>query len=394
MAAWLRGLLLVLLPLALADSNLTCKGFEVVEGFGLVDVEAPAAFGVKVLQAENVESDEACWRQCCGKSDCDLAVLSNGTCHLLRCSVKGFNMCQLTAQEETRSYRKVDAGIQPQQEDFCLAKGETGPCRAYFKRWWYDAETETCASFTYGGCPVNLNNHAGEEECMEKCKGVKATKAEINPTPERLVADAPLAEMCSGPSVTGSCRAAFTRWYFDSDSQSCRRFIYGGCGGSKNNHNSEAECVDKCVKMPEPAAVKSPKVGNFKDYCAAPPSTGNCRASFTRYYYDPEHMACKTFIYGGCKPKENNYLSEADCMKMCHGRSEEDDSDVDHHFFHRPLTSVVLPILLAVMAATLLGVMITFFVKMSKKNQHNADMRAMWNPIDDKECLMNNAYTL
>lgn len=57
------------------------------------------------------------------------------------------------------------------------------------------------------------------------------------------------------------------------------------------------------------------------DYCAAPPSTGNCRASFTRYYYDPEHMACKTFIYGGCKPKENNYLSEADCMKMCHGRS-------------------------------------------------------------------------
>lgn len=116
MAAWLRGLLLVLLPLALAESNLTCKGFEVVEGFGLVDVEAPAAFGVKVLQAENVESDEACWRQCCGKSDCDLAVLSNGTCHLLRCSVKGFNMCQLTAQEETRSYRKVDAGIQPQQE--------------------------------------------------------------------------------------------------------------------------------------------------------------------------------------------------------------------------------------------------------------------------------------
>lgn len=54
-------------------------------------------------------------------------------------------------------------------------------------------------------------------------------------------------EMCSGPSVTGNCRAAFPRWYFDSDLQACRKFIYGGCGGSKNNHMSEDECADKCV---------------------------------------------------------------------------------------------------------------------------------------------------
>lgn len=57
--------------------------------------------------------------------------------------------------------------------DFCLPKGETGVCRAAFKRWWYDAESETCINFTYGGCPVNLNNHPGEEECMAKCSGVK-----------------------------------------------------------------------------------------------------------------------------------------------------------------------------------------------------------------------------
>ncbi|CAI9533747.1 unnamed protein product [Staurois parvus] len=396
MAAWLRGFFLFLLPLALAEADLPCEGFEVMEGFGLVDVEAPSAFGVRVMQVEeNMVSDEECWRQCCGMANCDLAVLSNGKCYLVRCNVKGFNMCELTAQEETKSYRRVDAGAQPKQEDFCLAIGETGPCRAYFKRWWYDAETETCKNFTYGGCPVNLNNHEGEEECMGKCHGVKVTKAEINPTPERLVADTPLSEMCSGPSVTGNCRAAFPRWYFDSDSQSCRTFTYGGCGGSKNNHMSEDECIDKCVvKKPEPAAAQSPKVGNFKEYCAAAPSTGNCRASFTRFYYDPTEMNCKTFVYGGCKPNKNNYLTKADCLKMCEGRSEEDDSTLDHHFIHRSLTSVVLPILLAIMAASLLGVMITFFVKMAKKNQQNSDFRAMWNPIDDKECLMNSAYNL
>lgn len=56
--------------------------------------------------------------------------------------------------------------------------------------------------------------------------------------------------------------------------------------------------------------------------------------------------------------------------------------------------AVVLPILLALLAATLLAVMILFFVKVTRKNQETAGFRAMWNPIDDKECLMNNAYTL
>ncbi|XP_018418478.1 PREDICTED: kunitz-type protease inhibitor 2-like isoform X1 [Nanorana parkeri] len=396
MAAWLRGFFLFLLPLALADTQLPCEGYEVVEGFGLENVEAPAAFGVKVVEVvENVESDKACWERCCGATSCDLAQLSKGKCHLVRCNVKGFNMCNLTAQEDTRSYRKVDAGVQPRQEDFCLTKGETGPCRAYFVKWWYDAETESCQNFTYGGCPVNLNNHEAEDECMEKCRGVKVTKAETNPAPERLVADISLPEMCSGSFVTGNCRAAFPRWYFDSQLKSCRKFIYGGCGASKNNHVSEEECINNCVApKPEPAPVQSPKVGNFKDYCAAAPSTGSCRASFRRFFYDPTAMACKTFVYGGCKPNKNNYLTEDDCLKMCQGRSEEDDGNVDHHVIHRPLTAVVLPILLAVMAASLLGVMIVFFVKMAKKNQQSSDFRAMWNPIDDKECLMNNAYSL
>ncbi|KAM5146135.1 kunitz-type protease inhibitor 2 [Mantella aurantiaca] len=394
MAAWLRGLLLLLVPLALAEPQ--CEGYEVLEGFGLADVEAPAAFGVRVLEVvEGVESDAACWSQCCGRAMCDLAVLANQKCHLIRCNVTGFNMCNVTAQEGARSYRRLDAGAEPRQEDFCLPKGETGPCRAYFKRWLYDAETETCVEFTYGGCPVNLNNHAGEDECMEKCRGVKVTKAESNPIAERLVGETP--EMCSGPSVTGNCRAAFPRWYFDSESQSCQKFTYGGCGGSKNNHLSEDECIGKCiVKKPEPSQVKAPKVGNFKEYCAAAPSTGSCRASFTRFYYDPSTMACKTFVYGGCKPNKNNYLTESDCLTMCEGRSEDDDDDsnVDHHVIHRPLTAVVLPILLAVMAASLFGIMVVFFVKMAKKNQRSSEFRAMWNPIDDKECLMNSAYTL
>ncbi|XP_069799624.1 putative Kunitz-type serine protease inhibitor [Dendropsophus ebraccatus] len=399
MAAWAHGLLILLIPLALADTELPCEGYEVVEGFGVDNVDLPTQIGVKVLEAnEEVEDEKACWARCCNTDTCDLAVMSAGKCYLVRCTLNNFNLCELTAQEGTRTYRKVNAGVAPAQEDFCLAQKETGPCRAFFTRWWYDVETESCKNFTYGGCPVNLNNHVGEEECMNKCQGVKAVKSkETDPPSKRTVSavsDNPLPEYCLGPPETGYCRAAIRRWYFDTEAKSCKLFIYGGCGATKNNHLSEQDCVDKCVALkPIPSKVQSPK-GEFKEYCTAPAFTGPCRAAFPRWFFDHSSGTCKTFTYGGCKANRNNYFKEADCMSMCSGRTGEDEDYADHSTLHRSVTAVVLPILLALLAATLMGIMILFFVKVTKKNQETAGFRAMWNPIDDKECLMNSAYTL
>ncbi|XP_073497552.1 kunitz-type protease inhibitor 2 [Phyllobates terribilis] len=396
MATWFSVLFVLLIPLALADNELPCGGFELVEGFGLENVEFPSQFGVNVLEnTEDVEGERACWSRCCDREGCDLAVVSAGKCYLVRCNVAGFNMCDLKEQEGARTYWRPDAGAQPTLDDFCLAQKETGPCRAYFIRWWYDAESETCKNFTYGGCPVNLNNHAEEDECMEKCQGVQPKDTEAPPS-EAMVSDTTVPEYCSGPGVTGNCRAAFPRWYYDAESKSCRAFIYGGCGGSTNNHMSEQDCMAKCpanAPKPEPAKVHAPEKGDFKEYCAAPAYTGPCRAAFKRWYYDSSTGTCQTFVFGGCKPKSNNYMTETDCKDMCSGRTEGDDF-ADHSVLHRSLPAVVLPILLALLAAILIGVMILFFVKVTRRNQETAGFRAMWNPIDDKECLMNSAYTL
>ncbi|XP_044162128.1 kunitz-type protease inhibitor 2 [Bufo gargarizans] len=396
MAAWLRGLLVLLIPLALADTELPCDGYEVVEGFGLEDVEAPSQFGVKLLEpAEEVEDERTCWSRCCDNKACDLASVSAGKCYLIRCNVVGFDMSGLTQMEGARTYKKQNLGVQPTQEDFCLPEKKTGDCRAFFTRWWYNAETETCQNFTYGGCPVNLNNHMGEEECMQKCQGLRAVKVRNAEAPsKRMVSALSVPDYCSGSGVTGNCRASFPRWYFDAESMSCQQFTYGGCGGSKNNHLSEQECMAKCVgPKPEPEKVHAPKKGDFAEYCAASYFTGPCRAAFKRWFYDPTSSSCKTFVYGGCGSKSNNYLNEADCMDMCSGRTEDEDF-ADHSVMHRSVTAVVLPILLALLAATLVGIMILFFVKVARKNQETAGFRAMWNPIDDKECLMNSAYTL
>uniref|UniRef100_A0A672LH73 BPTI/Kunitz inhibitor domain-containing protein n=1 Tax=Sinocyclocheilus grahami TaxID=75366 RepID=A0A672LH73_SINGR len=51
---------------------------------------------------------------------------------------------------------------------------------------------------------------------------------------------------CRLPSVVGICRAAFPRFYYDVTNQTCKQFIYGGCGGNDNNFNSQEECEASC----------------------------------------------------------------------------------------------------------------------------------------------------
>ncbi|KAM9297034.1 amyloid beta precursor like protein 2 [Gastrophryne carolinensis] len=52
--------------------------------------------------------------------------------------------------------------------------------------------------------------------------------------------------VCSQEMASGPCRAAFPRWYFDSQKKKCFKFFYGGCGGNRNNFESEDYCMAVC----------------------------------------------------------------------------------------------------------------------------------------------------
>ncbi|XP_023505402.1 kunitz-type protease inhibitor 2 isoform X3 [Equus przewalskii] len=53
--------------------------------------------------------------------------------------------------------------------EYCTAKAVTGPCRASFPRWYFNAEKNACDSFVYGGCRGNKNSYLSKEECMNRC---------------------------------------------------------------------------------------------------------------------------------------------------------------------------------------------------------------------------------
>lgn len=53
-------------------------------------------------------------------------------------------------------------------------------------------------------------------------------------------------DYCLASSKVGRCRGSFPRWYYDPAEQICKRFIYGGCLGNKNNYLREEECMLAC----------------------------------------------------------------------------------------------------------------------------------------------------
>ncbi|XP_030383872.1 male accessory gland serine protease inhibitor [Scaptodrosophila lebanonensis] len=43
-----------------------------------------------------------------------------------------------------------------------------------------------------------------------------------------------------------ACMAYMPTWTYDSSKNACIEFIYGGCGGNKNQFGSKIECEQSC----------------------------------------------------------------------------------------------------------------------------------------------------
>ncbi|XP_056157441.1 amyloid beta (A4) precursor protein a isoform X2 [Lampris incognitus] len=65
-------------------------------------------------------------------------------------------------------------------------------------------------------------------------------------------------EVCWASAETGPCRAMLPRWYFDRQEGRCAQFIYGGCGGNRNNFESEEYCRSVCNSVMPTATPSAP----------------------------------------------------------------------------------------------------------------------------------------
>uniref|UniRef100_A0A7E4V4X8 Kunitz/Bovine pancreatic trypsin inhibitor domain protein n=1 Tax=Panagrellus redivivus TaxID=6233 RepID=A0A7E4V4X8_PANRE len=98
-------------------------------------------------------------------------------------------------------------------------------------RWYFDLATERCVKFQYHGAKGNANNFLDEDTCIETCGG---GPAEVS--------------SCAEPVESGDGPYAIPRYYFNSKSKKCRRFVYKGKGGNSNRFVKRSSCEKVCVK--------------------------------------------------------------------------------------------------------------------------------------------------
>ncbi|XP_023405658.2 eppin [Loxodonta africana] len=65
------------------------------------------------------------------------------------------------------------------RQDICKLPKDAGLCMAYFPRWWYDKENNTCSSFIYGGCHGNNNNFQSKALCQNFCRRERCPRFRI-----------------------------------------------------------------------------------------------------------------------------------------------------------------------------------------------------------------------
>ncbi|XP_026203579.1 tissue factor pathway inhibitor 2 [Anabas testudineus] len=104
----------------------------------------------------------------------------------------------------------------------------------------------------------------------------------------------------------GPCRGEIERYYYNTITQKCEVFYYGGCQGNANNFKSYHECQKTCFRIP-----KIPQM------CRFPKEVGPCRALLPRYFFNMTTMQCEPFDYGGCKGNLNRFLDLTSCMEYC-----------------------------------------------------------------------------
>lgn len=271
-----------------------------------------------------------------------------------------------------------------ESEHHCMAPMKIGPCRGSFPRWHYNAASEKCEKFTFGGCRENLNNYLSKDECTNACSGSEKTGKSGRglPIPELHV------ERCGAPCAAGEFTCA-----------------NGCCLTPGLECDLTPQCTDssdelRCDELNKNFGILLQiPVNEQKVRCTAFPDTGNCRDSLTKWYYDPLQQSCFRFNYGGCQGNENRFDSEASCLRVCHGVTDMDVFARENGFeglvAESQIGIIAIAALLGLAIFVLLCLLVYCLMKGRKKSpqHHRVPVNTVPVTLEDRERLVYNRTT-
>lgn len=274
------------------------------------------------------------------------------------------------------------AGAGGSSDPCAAAMTETGWCRALFPgKWTYNAATNECESFTYGGCGASANyfhSQANCEQCLKPEDVVTKSGWSRGSNNDKFNRggniwgsfmggdenDFSLPKCDQNMVSTGFGRAMMPFVTFNKDTGECQEAIWGGMGKLTDNaFNSLKDCESACVnnKTPEPTEnpassdsfagatleeqmsqlLEESKAISYEDGkcnadnpCVCPKDVGFSISGRKekRFYWKPKAFgsggSCGSFIYRGFGGNANSFQTKQSCYERCH----PDQIKVNKHF--------------------------------------------------------------
>ncbi|XP_029349432.1 kunitz-type protease inhibitor 1a [Echeneis naucrates] len=270
-----------------------------------------------------------------------------------------------------------------QSEHHCMAPKKVGPCRGSFPRWHYNAASEKCEEFMFGGCRENLNNYLSDNECHKACHGSERTSKSGRGLPI--------------PTSQGErCGAPCTAEEFNCSNGCC---LDPGLECDSTPQCSDGSDEQKCQDLDDNFRILLQiPLDEQKVRCTESPETGICRDGLTKWYYNPLEQNCFRFNYGGCQGNENRFDSKEACLKVCRGVTEKDvfarKGEFEKQESQKNTGIFVVIGVLSVAITILLCVLLYYFLKGKKNSPRHVPVNTVpVTSLEDRERLVYNSTT-
>nr|XP_055164523.1 tissue factor pathway inhibitor isoform X2 [Nyctereutes procyonoides] len=205
----------------------------------------------------------------------------------------------------------------PEKPDYCHMNEDSGLCRGFVTRYYYNNVSSKCEGFKYGGCLGNLNNFETLEQCKNTCEGSSDLQTDetvnntgspgsMNNTSLFNSGDS-LLPSDSGDSIPPDSETGGLQ--HDSES--------GGLQHNSGDNASPLVSVNNDSFTPRPPTVSSFLEFYGPSWCLTPADRGLCHANESRFYYNSVIGKCRPFKYSGCGGNENNFTSKKACLTAC-----------------------------------------------------------------------------
>jgi len=203
-------------------------------------------------------------------------------------------------------------------------------CFGIFPRFTFNSKTGSCEAYMYGGCNAGDNLFLTHSECVHTCIQQDQNVPRINLSgrsadsimfpdssseTDEQESEEDEGDVCSLPPVISSsgrsCMALIHKWTFSKSEGKCVEYTYGGCFGTANLFDTEAECRRICTVAGDRARTA--------EVCSLPIKQGPCRGYQEVFGFNMDTGRCEQFVYGGCQGNANAFDTVEECVSTCGG---------------------------------------------------------------------------